>query len=176
MEVTFQLTPQDYRQGLLAWRNKNAWRRWLLRSSYFLMSLTIPVAVLLAFIHPDSNSLTIPAVILVFAAGWFTFMLGGPWFSARLQFRRTPSAQAPMTFEISDAGIHAQSQHFDSRLSWSTYIGWAEGKSIFVLFPQPRIYVPIPKRAFTDEQLIEFRDILRRNIVSRQGVFCASSE
>jgi hypothetical protein len=66
--------------------------------------------------------------------------------------------------EASNSGLHVRSEHYDARLNWSTYIGWAEGESVFVLFPQPRIYVPIPKRAFSTEQLGQFREILRRNI------------
>ncbi len=30
--------------------------------------------------------------------------------------------------------------------------------------PQPRLYFPIPKQAFNEEQLAEFRDILKHNI------------
>jgi YcxB-like protein len=58
-------------------------------------------------------------------------------------------------------------KHYDSNVSWSAYIGWSEGQRVFVLFPQPRIYVPIPKRAFNEEQLAEFREILKHNIVKK---------
>jgi hypothetical protein len=43
-------------------------------------------------------------------------------------------------------------------------MAWGEDKAVFVILPQPRIYVPIPKRAFTAEQQNEFRELLRRNI------------
>jgi hypothetical protein len=33
-----------------------------------------------------------------------------------------------------------------------------------VILPQARIYMTIPKRAFSEEQVGEFRDMLRRNI------------
>ena len=59
-----------------------------------------------------------------------------------------------------------RSRHADSQIAWSTFIDWREEKSVFVVFPQPRAYVPIPKRAFTDQQQVEFRETLRRNIVS----------
>lgn len=65
---------------------------------------------------------------------------------------------------ITDSGMHIRSPHYDSQVGWSTYIGWAENASVFALFPQPRIYVPIPKRALTAEQLDEFREILHRNV------------
>jgi hypothetical protein len=164
VNVTFQLTLRDYYQGLLAWRTLLAWRRWLLRCSYLLMGLTIPVAVLLAYTGRDSGTLRISAGLLAFAALWFTYMLAGPWFSARQQFRGSPSAQSPITIEASDDGLAVHSAHGDSKVAWSAYMAWTEAKSVFVILPQPRIYVPIPKRAFTDEQLGEFREILRRNV------------
>ena len=131
------------------------------------MSLTIPVAVFLASIHRNPSTLEISAAILAFAALWFTFMWAGPWFSARTQFRGSPSAQSPITIEASDVGLALHSAYADSKVSWSAYVAWAEGKSVFVILPQPRIYIPIPKRAFHDEQLAEFRETLRRNIVTK---------
>jgi len=164
MRVTFQLTADDYYRGLLAWRNLKAWRRWLLRCAYFLMSLAIPVGVLLALVRPDPQPIKISAEILGFAALWFTYMWAAPRLSGRRQFPGSPSAQSPMTIEASDAGLAVHSTHGESKVSWSAYMAWAEAKSVFVILPQPRIYVPIPKRAFTDEQLNEFRELLRRTI------------
>lgn len=69
-----------------------------------------------------------------------------------------------MTVEASDEGLVVQTAHGNSKVSWSAYVAWAEGKSVFVILPQPRIYIPIPKRAFSNEQLDQFREILRRNI------------
>jgi hypothetical protein len=164
VQITFQLTPEDYYYGLLVWRTRKAWQRWLLRFAYASVGLTVPVAVFVLFVHPDSQSLKISGALLAFAALWFTFMLAGPKFSAHRQFRGSPTAQSPITMETSDAGVAIHSAYGDSKVSWSAYVAWAEAKSVFVILPQPRIYVPIPKRAFTPEQMNEFREILRRNI------------
>jgi hypothetical protein len=164
VRITFQLTAEDYYWGLLAWLNLKAWRRWLLRCAYFLMSLSIPVGMLLAFVRPDPKTIKTSAAILGFAALWFIYMWTAPRFSGRRQFRGSPSAQSRMTIDASDAGLAVHSAYGESQVSWSAYIAWAEAKSIFVILPQPRIYVPIPKRAFTAEQLNEFRELLRRNV------------
>jgi hypothetical protein len=129
------------------------------------MSLTIPVAVVLAYVRPDSQTLRISFAIFAFAAPWFTFMLAGPSLSARRQFRYTPTAHRPMTIGASDAGLEIHSAHADSKVAWSAYMAWGEYKKVFIILPQPRIYVPIPKRAFTAEQEREFRELLRRNIM-----------
>ena len=70
---------------------------------------------------------------------------------------------------ISESGLRMQSKHTDSQLAWAAFIGWREAKSVFVIFPQPRTYVPIPKRAFTEQQQVEFRETLRRNVLPFKG-------
>ena len=121
MRGTFQLIPEDYRQGCLAWRNLKAWRRWLLRCSYFLMSLTIPVAVLLADTRPDPQTLKISAAIFALAALCFTYKWAAPRFSARRQLANL-SAQSPITIEASDAGLALHSAYTESKVSWSAFV------------------------------------------------------
>jgi len=113
---------------------------------------------------PPAEPHYLPWIVMGIALMWTLAVLVAPRFQAKMQFRRMPSAHTPTTMTISHSGMHIRSQHYDSQVAWSTYIGWSEANSVFVLFPQPRIYVPVPKRAFTEEQLAEFREILRRNV------------
>jgi hypothetical protein len=39
-----------------------------------------------------------------------------------------------------------------------------EEKAIFALFPHPKIFIVIPKRAFSADQLVEFRELLRQKV------------
>lgn len=169
IKITFQLTAADYYYGLLVWRSLKPWRRWLIQCAYLVVALTVPMAILLVSLRPNLESLKSSGEILGFAVVWFGFMLGSPWISAKRQFAGTPSAQSPMAVEASDEGLVVQTAHGNSNVGWSAYIAWAEGKSVFAVLPQPRIYIPIPKRAFTAEQLSEFRELLRRNIKPRQA-------
>jgi len=162
MQVTFQLTADDYREGLLAWRNLNPWRRWGFRTFTVLMGLVFLYSIVQLFVASVDFYTFLPG--FVFSAVVLFFIWGGPSLSARRQFRTTPSAHDPMTIEASDAGLQIHSVHADSKLAWSTYRAWGEYRSVFVILPQPRIYVPIPKRAFTAEQLVEFRELLERNV------------
>ncbi len=73
-------------------------------------------------------------------------------------------AESPITLDSSETGLQFHSAHADSKVSWSAYVGWGESKSVFVIMPQPRIYIVIPKRAFSEGQVGEFRELLRRNI------------
>ena len=47
-------------------------------------------------------------------------------------------------------------------LTWDLIIGWAEADRVFALFPSPISFLPIPKRAMTDDQQKELRTILQK--------------
>jgi hypothetical protein len=52
----------------------------------------------------------------------------------------------------------------NSKVDWSAYVNWVEEKATFALFPHPRIFIVIPKRAFDADQLVEFRELLHRKV------------
>lgn len=167
MEVTFQLTPDDYRDGLIAWRNLRSWRKWGIRAAGVFFGLGFFVFALQLFVVSTTLISVVPGLLV--SAGFLILIFAGPSLSARRQFRNTPSAHDPMTVGASDSGLQIHSVHANSKVAWTTYMAWGEGKSVFVILPQPRIYVPIPKRAFTDEQLAEFRELLVRNVKPRSN-------
>ncbi len=76
-------------------------------------------------------------------------------------------AQAPITLDVSEQGLEFHNPHAESKLAWSASIAWGEAKWLFIIMPQPRAYVAIPKRAFSEAQVPEFRDLLRHNIVTK---------
>jgi|HubBroStandDraft_6_1064221.scaffolds.fasta_scaffold138088_4 hypothetical protein len=166
MEVTYQLTPEDLYQGCLAWRDQRKWRKWLRWIAYFVVGTGTLLCIWTFFLDrvPDTS---FDLGGIAFGVAWLTWMLLAPRFFSKRQFRNNPMAQSPITVDISEAGFRFHNAHADSNVAWSAYVGWEESKSVFVIMPQPRIYVTIPKRAFTEEQVREFREILRRNIVRK---------
>ncbi len=167
MQVTFQLTANDYRDGLIAWRNLKSWRRWSFRLLWIVVCVLIALSLALLAFRPSISALQTVGPLLAMGGLWLAALTVGPWLSARRQFRNMPSAQDPITVHASDEGLEVHSVHANSKLAWSIYVAWGEHKSVFVVLPQPRIYIPIPKGAFTAEQQSEFRELLRRNIKPR---------
>ena len=165
MELTYQLTADDFRHGMIAWRMKSGWRRWTYRFGLVIMVPILVFSATMLVAYPHSALRRDLWIMLGASLFWLAFVSSMPWLSARMQFRRMPTALVPMTVAISEAGIRMQSQLADSQLTWSAFVGWREEKSVFVVFPQPRTYVPIPKRAFTEQEQAEFREILRRNVL-----------
>ncbi len=165
MEISYQLTADDFRHGMIAWRMRSRWRRWSYCFGIVLMPLIFVVSATLLILYPRPELKQGLWTMLGTSALWLGFIWLNPWLSARMQFRRMPTALVPMTLAISESGLRIRSQHADSQLAWSAFIGWREDHAVFVVFPQPRTYVPIPKRAFTEQQQAEFRETLRRNIL-----------
>jgi hypothetical protein len=165
MQVTYQLTPNDLYQGFLAWRDQRKWRKWLRWFAYLVVAtaLLTSILVLLLARTPETNPIAFGG--LAFGAVWFAWMLLAPKFLSKRQFRNHPMAQSPLRLDGSETGLQFHNAHADSKVAWSGYVGWGESKRVFVIMPQPRIYITIPKRAFTTEQLDEFRELLRRNIL-----------
>jgi hypothetical protein len=75
-----------------------------------------------------------------------------------------PNFAVRLTFAAANDGLHFCSQKTDSKVDWSAYMNWVEEKTIFALFPHPRIFIIIPKRAFSVDQPVEFRELLRKKV------------
>jgi len=82
--------------------------------------------------------------------------------------RGSPAASLPLTVDISENGYYSRSSAAESRITWGVIVGWAEAERVFALFPSPNVFVPVPKRAMTDDQQNEFRALLRNKIPRRK--------
>lgn len=154
----------DFRRAIKASRNRNSFLRWFNRLSLGIVILAFAVGATLFLIDPHNGALRNLAPLYIFLILWILLFYGAPYFSARSQFRGSPSANTPITLTATDEGLHFRSQQTDSRVNWSAYVNWVEEKTIFALFPNPRVFIVIPKRAFGADQLSEFRELLRRKV------------
>lgn len=168
MEVNYQLTVDDFRSAFKAYRTRTPLRRWvtwLYRGFAVLVLATGGIALILApsryLVH---NLIPLYVIFIV----WILILWVSPNLSARSQFRGSPSAKAPITLDATDAGLKFRSQHTDSESEWSAYVKWLEEETIFCIFPNPKIFIVIPKRAFTVDQLSEFRELLKRHVKPQQ--------
>ena len=167
MQVSYQLTSEDFYQGCLAWRSRRKWQEWLRWIAYFIVACALFICLIMLLINRTAETTPFAVFSIVFCMLWFAYMLLAPRLSARRQFRNNPTAQSRITLDVSEQGLQFHNPHAESKVAWSAYVGWGETKSVFVIMPQPRAYNAIPKRAFTTEQLAEFRKILRRNVVTK---------
>lgn len=126
--------------------------------------MVLATGVILLILAPHSDAFRNLNPLYILFILWTIIFWASPYRSARSQFRGSPSAKAHITLDVTDAGLHFRSQHTDSKVGWSAYVKWLEEKAIFALFPNPKVFIVIPKRAFTADQMSEFRELLREHV------------
>lgn len=168
MQVTYQLTPNDYRHALIAYRNSKLFSKWA--TLFFLgLAILMTVAELVMLILMHDQWLWKPIALTGgYAVVGSFFYWKTPSMSANRQFRNTPSVQNPITLDVSDSGLHYRSVNTDATVSWNSYIKWMQDEMVFALFPTPKIFIVIPKRAFSAEQVKAFSEILQQKIKTQK--------
>jgi hypothetical protein len=162
MEISFQLTEDDYRQGYKAFRRRKVFSLWATRIGWVLLFLTLAEAL---FFSVFGWVRSFPTLLLFW--GMVAFLTHGLWYAPRYAARKmikgSPSASLPHTAEMSEDGLYVRTSVGESRIKWSLFIGWVEVERVFALFPSPLTFIPIPKRAMTDQQQDELRSLLNKN-------------
>jgi hypothetical protein len=164
VEVSYQLTESDYRDALSLYSRSNRLSFWAFRCVVAFLVILSCSALLGALLAPKGMVFESFAPSMVLLALLLIFVPATRWLNARRQFRSAPSAQAPITMTVSDEGVAFRSQYTDSKVAWSLFVRWLDGKSVFALLQSNVVFNVIPKRAFSPDQLAEFREILRRKI------------
>jgi hypothetical protein len=164
VEITYELTQQDVFDSMIAHRNRTPFAKWRFRVMLLVALLAGAVGVFLIFAQPTSG-LTLNAMILVAVAVlWACCKLAAPWWAARNQFRKQPSAQGPRTLSLDSTGMRWQWDGGTSDIAWKNVIRYLEGTSGFLLYTSPVMFVTIPKRALSAEQLVAFRALLTEHV------------
>ena len=167
MEVSYQLTEDDYRQGYKAFRRRTTYSLWLSRISYASFFLILAVALFVSIFGPDRS---FPSLALLWGlvAFWTCCLWYAPRRVARKMITGSPSASLPHTVDMSEDGLHFRTSASESRLTWNLITGWAEADRVFALLPSPISFLPIPKWAMTHDQQGELRTLLQQKVSSRK--------
>jgi hypothetical protein len=163
MEISYQLTEDDYRQGYKAFRRRKAFSLWINRVGWALLFIALAEAMYVS-IFASNIGLSTLAPVWGLIAFWTYCLWYAPRFVARKTIKGSPSASLPHTAQISDDGLYFRTSASESRLTWNLIIGWVEVERVFALFPSPLTCFPIPNRAMTDQQQEELRAILKNKI------------
>lgn len=161
MEIYYQLTEDDYRQGYKAFRRRKAFSRWAAWIGWVLLFLLLGEALFLSIFGIDRNVPTL-TMLWVMAAFWTYCLWYGPRYAARKMIKGSPSASLLQTAQLSEDGLYFRTSAGESRLAW--IIGWVEVERVFALFPSPLTFFPIPKRDMTGQQQEELRSLLQKKI------------
>ena len=163
MEISYQLTEDDYRQGYKAFRRRRAFSLWATRIGSVLFFLAL-VEALYVSISGVGREFPTLALLWSLVAFWAYCLWYAPRYVARKMIKGSPGASLPHTAQISEDGLYFRTSEGESRLTWNLLIGWVEVERVFALFLSPITFFPIPKRAVTGQQQDELRSLFKTKI------------
>ena len=118
MQINYALSQADFFESTIAIRNRKKWAKWVFRLSLPVLGLLIVFSL---FTSPRPQLLSKLAPLLFLVLLW-TFMLwGSPWWFARTQFVKQPSAQGERTASIDSKGINWQWDGGSSAVEWKNF-------------------------------------------------------
>jgi hypothetical protein len=77
----------------------------------------------------------------------------------------------PAAWEFGDHFIQVTSPLWNVQYTWAAFVNWREGATVILLYQTVDQFQVIPKRAFADAELLEFRRLLDGKIVRRLHAF-----
>ena len=167
MIVRFQYTPADLQQAAHAEPGRRAWNDDFLAGGLILITMAFGGGAIYA--GPIDHRWLDSAILLVIAAGaarsaWK--YLGG---EQRKALRQDPTLSAPHELDVSERCLILRGPVVQNEFPWESWQTAWEAGDVFVLRAHnPRYGLLVPKRAFTPEQLVEFRELLARKIPQKK--------
>src|SRR5215813_3230913 len=162
MTIHYELTKDDFRRALLLHRRKN--KRFSLTVILLVLFTILGVVLPILAMRDEDHDLFLTVLPIVIAiVFWMSFFVA-PRTSAKKQFGSSPSSQGRIDMEVSESGIHFRSANAESTAKWQTFVRCLEDKWVLMLMSSAVMFVVIPKRAFTPEQLNEFRSYIPETI------------
>ena len=164
MEVNYELTQRDFFESLIAHRNRKKWVKWSFRVFITVAIIFAGLSLFVAAMRPSAETLSNLFPFLGLVGLWCLLMWGSPWWLARTQFLKQPSAQGRRRALFDGDGIHWRWDGGSSEVEWKSYVRWMETRNEILLYTSPVLFGIVPKRALTPEQLSELRTLLTQNI------------
>ena len=167
MNITYELTQEDFLQSYLAHRRRNPLSKWFFRlvlSAVFALAVLAILPFLTRTIHP--SAFNIGEAIALW--GWWAFIVWGlPRWFARQQFQKQPKAHGTRELVADTDGMHLAWNGGSANMSWTNLVRYIETKDQFLVYTSPTCFNIVPKRALSPEQLSDFGSLLREHIAHR---------
>lgn len=97
--------------------------------------------------------------------------LGFSYFGVRRQAKKLEGISRQTTLTFYEGGIRSESLFSTTDVQWEVFHKIEENKNSFVVFPQEKIFYPVPKRFILDSKDLEnLRTMLRDNLGDRAKV------
>jgi hypothetical protein len=157
MEIQYRCTFSDYEEVFAAQQLRPLRRK----IAFALLACLIYMLGSFALV---SLGLTQPraffAMFAAFLVLGLTSLVSRP-FWLKLDFRRHPNFARPERVRIDETGLHFESEVWNGETKWLAYVKCQETQNLFLLYLGARAVQPIAKRAFSTDQVKEFRQFVR---------------
>lgn len=80
----------------------------------------------------------------------------------RKYYESNKNLHKPITYEFTDNGIELSGEDISSRYLWENVYQVRESKNMFYIYQSKAIANLLPKRYFSAEEIVEFRDLVKR--------------
>jgi hypothetical protein len=161
ISITYQLTADDYVEGQRAYVSKG-YPRVYLTGMVLAGSVLIGLGLWFSFASGEAQPIWLVAGVV------FLFVPFVQWAQGKSEFKKHLSIQGEHTAAFGAEGITVTSPTGQGTLNWEAISRVIESDTFFLLVPGPRIFYLVPKRAFTPEQLIGFRELIARKIPQKK--------
>lgn len=82
----------------------------------------------------------------------------------RKLYQQTKAASTPTLFRAGPSGLEVENDHGMSEIEWSDLHCWKEGRHTVLLYVNDSLYVVLPKRCLTDDQLTCVKQYLAHHV------------
>ncbi|WP_312391094.1 YcxB family protein [Chryseobacterium sp.] len=94
---------------------------------------------------------------------FFVFIIIRTYFSVRRIFYSNQMIQENISYTFTNENIQSKGETFDLEFAWNTVYKVKEKKDWFLIYQTAQIMNMVPKKFFTKDQILEFRNIVKNN-------------
>jgi hypothetical protein len=166
MNISFRITREGFIAAQTLHRSKgpSTFVRAIRLTAQVLVGAAFLILIVLAAVVRDPKVLSNFVPLIVLLVAWALVMLVWVPFNWRRSYAKDRRMQHEFAADISEAGIHLQSEDFDANLKWALYLRFLESDRIFLLYQTNRMFNLFPKSAFAPGEIDEFRQLLQRKL------------
>lgn len=158
MNITYQLTPEEYLQAVNLHHEK----------SHRILKLVVYIALATIIVLVGTDFSNTREIITNILAAFFSIsfymlfvrMLSA--YQAKNIYTKSPTLKSEITLRISGKGIKFDYKGKEKTLPWSAFIKWKKDEKFYLLYTSPRQFNAIPTSVMTDIQKKEFDDYLEK--------------
>jgi len=166
MKISYRITLEDFIDAQKLHRSKSpkAFVRAVVLIGKMLVGVSVLVLIVLAAVARDRKLWSDLAPLIILLALWSLALLVWVPFNWRRCYAKDRRLQQEFTADLSEDGVHLQSLDFDANLKWSLYLRLLESDRVFLLYQTNRMFNLLPKAAFGQGEIEEFRQLARRKL------------